>query len=65
FQRPAHQHRGVLEAGLLELDFRVGEEFGLGSLGRRERDRNRQGAALSELANEGTWLLVTLAWLLK
>jgi len=26
-------------------------------------DRNRQGAALSELANEGTWLLVTVAWL--
>ncbi len=26
-------------------------------------DRNRQGAALSELANETTWLLVTLAWL--
>ncbi len=26
-------------------------------------DRNRQAAALSELANEGTWLLVTVAWL--
>ncbi|MBM4273742.1 MAG: hypothetical protein FJ134_04655 [Deltaproteobacteria bacterium] len=26
-------------------------------------DRNRQGAALSEIANEATWLLVTLAWL--
>jgi hypothetical protein len=26
-------------------------------------DRNRQGAALSELANESTWLLVTAAWL--
>ena len=28
-------------------------------------DRNRQGAAWSELANEGTWLLVTLAWLVR
>ncbi len=26
-------------------------------------DRHRQGAALGELANEFTWLLVTLAWL--
>jgi hypothetical protein len=26
-------------------------------------DRNRLGAALGELANESTWLLVTLAWL--
>lgn len=26
-------------------------------------DRNRQGAALGEMANEATWLLVTLAWL--
>jgi hypothetical protein len=26
-------------------------------------DRNRQGAALSEIANETTWLLVTLVWL--
>ncbi|MBM4295540.1 MAG: hypothetical protein FJ126_11660 [Deltaproteobacteria bacterium] len=28
-------------------------------------DRNRQGAALSEIANEATWLLVTLAWLAR
>jgi hypothetical protein len=26
-------------------------------------DRNRLGAATSEVANEITWLLVTLAWL--
>jgi len=26
-------------------------------------DRNRQAAALSEVANESTWLLVTVAWL--
>jgi hypothetical protein len=28
-------------------------------------DRNRKGAALGELANESTWLLVTLAWLAR
>lgn len=27
--------------------------------------RNRQGAAMSEAANEGPWLLVTAAWLVK
>ncbi len=27
-------------------------------------DRNRQGAALSEIANEVTWILVTAAWLM-
>jgi hypothetical protein len=27
-------------------------------------DRNRQGAVLSETANEVTWILVTVAWLL-
>jgi hypothetical protein len=28
-------------------------------------DRNRQGAALGEIANESTWLLVTLAWIVN
>jgi hypothetical protein len=28
-------------------------------------ERDRQGAALGELANEATWLLVTLAWLVR
>ena len=28
-------------------------------------DRNRQGAALSEAANETTWVLVTVAWLVR
>jgi hypothetical protein len=28
-------------------------------------DRNRKGAAMSESANEMTWLLVTLAWLIR
>ncbi len=28
-------------------------------------DRNRRGSALSELANEGSWLVATLAWLVR
>jgi hypothetical protein len=28
-------------------------------------DRNRKGAAMSEFANEMSWLLVTLAWLIS
>ncbi len=28
-------------------------------------DRNRQGSALSEIANEGSWLIATLAWLVR
>jgi hypothetical protein len=28
-------------------------------------DRNRKGAAMSEFANELTWMLVTLAWLIR
>ncbi len=28
-------------------------------------DRNRQGSALSELANEGSWLVATAAWLMR
>jgi hypothetical protein len=28
-------------------------------------DRNRKGAAMSEFSNEISWLLVTLAWLLR
>jgi hypothetical protein len=28
-------------------------------------DRNRKGSALSELANEGSWLIATLAWLAR
>ena len=26
-------------------------------------DRNRRGSALSELANEGSWIIATLVWL--
>lgn len=28
-------------------------------------DRNRRGSALSELANEGSWIVATLAWLVR
>lgn len=28
-------------------------------------DRNRKGSAISELANEGSWLVATLAWLIS
>jgi hypothetical protein len=28
-------------------------------------DRSRKGAAMSEFANEVTWVLVTLAWLVR
>lgn len=28
-------------------------------------DRNRRGSALSELANEGSWIVATLAWLVS
>jgi hypothetical protein len=54
-------------AGLMLLAGHIGIVSRLGILwfALREAgwDRNRRGAALSELANEATWLLVTLAWL--
>ena len=56
-------------AGLMLLAGHIGICTRLGQLWFAIReagwDRNRQGAALSELANEGTWILVTLAWLMK
>jgi hypothetical protein len=56
-------------AGLMLLAGHIGICTRLGQLWFAIReagwDRNRQGAALSELANEATWLLVTLAWLVK
>lgn len=56
-------------AGLMLLTGHIGICTRLGQLWFAIReagwDRNRQGAALSELANESTWLLVTLAWLVK
>jgi hypothetical protein len=54
-------------AGLMLLAGHIGIITRLGQLGFALReagwDRNRQGAALSELANESTWVLVTVAWL--
>ncbi len=54
-------------AGLMLLAGHIGICTRLGQLWFAIReagwDRNRQGAALSESANEITWLLVTLAWL--
>jgi hypothetical protein len=54
-------------AGLMLLAGHLGIGTRLGQLWFAIReagwDRNRKGAALSELANEATWLLVTAAWL--
>jgi len=56
-------------AGLMLLAGHIGILTRLGQLWFAIREagweRDRQGAALGELANEATWLLVTLAWLLK
>ena len=54
-------------AGLMLLAGHIGILTRLGQLWFAIREagweRDRQGAALGELANEGTWVLVTLAWL--
>jgi len=58
---------GAGMAGLMLLAGHLGILTRLGQLWFAIReagwDRNRQGAALSEIANETTWLLVTAAWL--
>jgi hypothetical protein len=52
---------GMILAGHIGIMTRLGQLwFAIREAG---WDRNRQGAALSEIANEVTWLLVTLAWL--
>jgi len=60
---------GAGMAGLMLLAGHLGIMTRLGQLWFAIReagwDRNRQGAALSELANEATWLLVTAAWLVR
>lgn len=54
---------GMLLAGHIGITTRLGQLwFAIREAG---WDRNRQGAALGEIANEATWLLVTLAWLQK
>ena len=51
---------GMLLAGHIGITTRLGQlMFAIREAG---WDRNRLAAALSELANEATWLLVTLAW---
>lgn len=54
-------------AGLMLLAGHIGILTRLGQLWFAIREagweRDRQGAALGELANEATWVLVTLAWL--
>ena len=56
-------------AGLMLLAGHIGILTRLGQLWFAIKEagweRDRQGAALGELANEGTWLLVTLAWLVS
>ena len=60
---------GAGMAGLMLLAGHIGILTRLGQLWFAIREagweRDRQGAALGELANEGTWLLVTLAWLVS
>jgi len=52
---------GMLLAGHIGITTRLGQLlFAIREAG---WDRNRLAAALSEVANEGTWLLVTAAWL--
>lgn len=56
-------------AGLMLLAGHIGILTRLGQLWFAIREagweRDRQGAALGELANEATWLLVTAAWLVR
>jgi len=58
---------GAGMAGLMLLAGHLGIFTRLGQLWFAIReagwDRNRQGAVISELANEATWILVTAAWL--
>jgi hypothetical protein len=50
----------MLLAGHIGITTRLGQlMFAIREAG---WDRNRLAAALSELANEATWLLVTAAW---
>lgn len=52
---------GMLLAGHIGILTRLGQfRFAIREAG---WDRNRLGAALSEIANEATWVMVTLAWL--
>jgi hypothetical protein len=52
---------GMLLAGHIGIITRLGQLWF--SIREAGWDRNRQAAALSEAANEGSWVLVTVAWL--
>ncbi len=60
---------GAGMAGLMLLAGHIGILTRLGQLWFAIReagwDRNRRGAALGEVANEATWILVTAAWLAR
>jgi hypothetical protein len=57
--------QGLAGAALLASNFSILIRLALLGFAIAEAgwDRNRKGAAMSELANEISWLLVTLAWL--
>lgn len=55
---------GVSIFGILTGHITICSRLGqiLMSLREAEWDRNRQGSAISEIANEGSWIAVTIAW---
>ncbi len=52
----------AIVSGHITISSRLGQV--LMSLREAGWDRNRRGSAISEFANEGTWIIVTIAWLL-
>ena len=59
--------QGLAGVALLASNFSILIRLGLLGFAIAEAgwDRNRKGAAMSEFANEISWLLVTLAWLIR
>ena len=59
--------QGLAGTALLASNFSILIRLGLLGFAIAEAgwDRNRKGAAMSEFANEISWLLVTLAWLIR
>jgi hypothetical protein len=59
--------QGLAGTALLASNFSILIRLGLLGFAISEAgwDRNRKGAAMSEFANEISWLLVTLAWLIR
>lgn len=52
----------AIVSGHITISSRLGQV--LMSLREAGWDRNRRGSAISEFANEGTWIIVTIAWLI-